>query len=93
LFLIYVNDIDDSVSSKLIKFADDTKVCRVVTNANDIEKLQIDLINLCKWSNDWLMLLNADKCKVVHFGFNNTLASYQLNDKNLVVDKEECDLV
>ena len=25
-------------------------------------------------------------------GFNNTLASFQLNDKNLVVDKEERDL-
>ena len=26
------------------------------------------------------MLFNVDKCKIVHFGFNNTLASYQLND-------------
>jgi ribonucleases P/MRP protein subunit RPP40 len=92
LFLIYINDIDDSVTSKLLNFGDDTKVFRVVTNANDIEKLQLDLINLCEWSNDWLMLFNVDKCKIVHFGFNNTLASYQLNDINLVVDKEERDL-
>jgi ribonucleases P/MRP protein subunit RPP40 len=47
LFLININDIDDSVSSKLLKFAIETKVFRVVTNANDIEKVQIDLINLC----------------------------------------------
>ena len=38
------------------------------------------------------MLFNVDKCKIVHFGFNNTLASYQLNDISLVVDKEERDL-
>jgi ribonucleases P/MRP protein subunit RPP40 len=92
LFLIYINDIDESVSSKLLTLADDTKVFRVVTNANDIEKLQLDLIHLCKWSNDWLMLFNVNKCKIVHFGFNNTLASYQLNDINLVVDKEERNL-
>ena len=93
LFLIYINDIVDSVSSKLLKFANDrpTKLFRIVTKPNDIEKLQIDLDKkkLCKWSIDWLMLFNADKCKIVHFGFNNTLASYKLNDKNLVVDKEE----
>jgi hypothetical protein len=38
------------------------------------------------------MLFNVDKCKIVYFGFNNTLASYQLNDINLVMDKEERDL-
>jgi hypothetical protein len=35
---------------------------------------------------------NVDKCKIVHFGLNNTLASYQPNDINLVEDKEERDL-
>ena len=38
------------------------------------------------------MLFNVDTCKIVHFWFNNTLARYQLNDINLVVDKEERDL-
>ena len=42
LFLIYINDIDDSVSCNLLKFADDTKVCSVVANQNDIDKLQND---------------------------------------------------
>jgi len=92
LFMIYINDIDDSVSSKLLKFADDTKVFRAVLNLHDIEKLQIDLMNLCKWSDDWLMLFNVDKCKIVHFGYNNNMANYKLNDKNLDVDKEERDL-
>jgi len=73
LFLIYVNDIDDSICTKLLKFADDTKVglfC-VVSTKNDIDRLQIDLINLRKWSHEWLMLFNIDKCKVMHLGLNN----------------------
>ena len=34
---IYINDIDDVVSSKILKFADDTKLYRAVTNKDDIE--------------------------------------------------------
>ena len=37
------------------------------------------------------MLFNADKCKIMHFGYNNTMANYKLN-KNLEVTKEERDL-
>ena len=84
-FLIYINDIDDVVSLKLLKFVDDMKVFGVVSNSNDIEKLQIDFMNLCKWSEDWLMFFNADKCKIMHFGYNNNMANYKLNDKNLEV--------
>ena len=32
LFLIYINDLEDDISSKVLKFADDTKVFRKVTN-------------------------------------------------------------
>jgi len=92
LCLIYINDINDSVSSNLLKFADDTKVFRIVSTPNDIDKLQYDLMNLCKWSDDWMMLFNADKCKVMHFGYNNTEADYKIYDKNLDVTKEERDL-
>ena len=28
LFLIYINDLDDDITSKVLKFADDTKVFR-----------------------------------------------------------------
>jgi ribonuclease P/MRP protein subunit RPP40 len=66
LFLIYINDIDDSVCSNLVEFADDTKVFSVVQTKNDIDRLHKDLLNLGKWSQDWLMLFNVDKCKVMH---------------------------
>ena len=62
-----------------MKFADDTKVFSVVQTQNDIDKLQRDLLNLGKWSLDWHMLFNVDKCKVMHLGINNTKVNYELN--------------
>ena len=54
--------------------------------------LQNDLRNLCKWSQDWLMLFNVDKCKVMHIGNNNIKAIYEMNGKLLEEVTEERDL-
>ena len=58
LFLIYINDLEDDISSKVLKFADDTKVFRKVTNDTDKQSLQDDLDKLVKWSEKWQILLN-----------------------------------
>ena len=50
LFLIYINDLEDDISSKVLKFADDTKVFRKVTNVTDKQSLLDDLDTLVKWS-------------------------------------------
>ena len=47
LYLMYINDIDDVVSREILKFVDDTKLYRAVTNQDDIEILRSDLVNLC----------------------------------------------
>ena len=40
-------------------------------------------------SIDWQMIFNTDKCKVVHFGYNNTAADYSLGDVNIQSVKKE----
>ena len=54
---IYINDLEDDISSKVLKFADDTKVFRKVTNYTDKQRLQDDLDKLVKWSEKWLMVI------------------------------------
>jgi len=37
----------------------------------DDSDLQSDLHKMFNWSQDWQMLFNTDKRKVMHFAFNN----------------------
>ena len=71
LFLIYINDLDDDISTKVLRFADDTKVFRKVTHDTDKQSLQDDLDKLFKWSEKWQILLNFGKCKCIHIGYGN----------------------
>ena len=50
LFLIYINDLDDSITSNVLKFAGDTKLFRKVNTDGDKQHLQNDLDRLVKWS-------------------------------------------
>ena len=59
LFVIYINDIDDGITSSLLKFADDTKLLRKVGTQDDCEALQKDLHTMHKWSEDWQMLFRC----------------------------------
>ena len=58
----------DDISSKVLTFADDTKVFRKVTIDTDKQSLQDDLDKLVKWSEKWQMLFNFGKCKCIHIG-------------------------
>ena len=55
MFLIYINDLENDISSQVLKFADDTKVFRKVTNDTDKQSLQGDLDKLIKLSEFWEM--------------------------------------
>ena len=68
LLLIYINDLDEDITSKVLKFADDTKLFRKIKQNGDYEHLQDDLDKLIKWSEKWHMLFNFGKCKCLHTG-------------------------
>ena len=66
LFLLYVNDIPVSVSCKIKLFANDTKIWNTIKTQSDSQSVGSDLDLLSKWSDQWLLRFNIDKCRVVH---------------------------
>ena len=46
LFVIYINDLDTNIVSKISKFADDTKLCHRARNPDNIMELQEDINKL-----------------------------------------------
>ena len=68
LFIYYINDLPEVVDTLLKIFADDTKSYDKAETQDDHDKLQNSVNNLVKWSNDWLLGFNCDKCNCLHLG-------------------------
>ena len=65
LFLIYINDLPEKITSSLKLFADDSYMYRVINNAQDNLELQNDLDILSEWEKEWSLEFHPDKCKVL----------------------------
>ena len=78
LFLIYINDLNINIVSKMSKFVDDTKLCY---RSDDIMELQEDTNKLVEWANKCQMSFNADKCSVMHIGHNNVQGNNNMSNQ------------
>src|SRR6218665_3157090 len=80
LFIIFINDIGKRILSKILKFADDTKLCKDVVTEEDAFIMREDLRRLYEWAKDWQMLFNVDKCSVMHMGKCNKKFKYNIGE-------------
>ena len=92
LFLIYISDSDDNITSDVMKFADDPKLFRRVNNDGDKQHLQNYLDKLVKWSEKWQMLFNFGKCKCLYTGHRNLDVNYNMGDTVLGTTVKEKNL-
>ena len=92
LFTIYINDIDQGIKNTIKKFADDTKLIGKAGSEEEVNSIKEDLKKLHKWTEDWQMKFNADKCKVLHLGRQNREGQYNLEGVELEKIAEEKDL-
>ena len=92
LFLVFINDLEERATGKILKFADDTKLFRKAKEIGDKKKLQDDIDKLVKWSENWQMLFNFGKCKCLHTGPGNTSMNYEMGGTILSKTVKEKDL-
>ena len=65
LFLMYINNMPDSIKSNIRLFAYDTIMYLTITNHSDCQALQSDLTTLESWESEWLMAFNPEKFEVI----------------------------
>ena len=95
LFTIYINSIDlclHPYDGFISKFADDTKVAKVVKDESSASEMQAIINNLGEWSRQWEMKFDLEKCSVLHFGFNNQKFQYTMNGADLQSESQQKDL-
>ena len=68
LFVIYINDLPECLTSEALLFADDTKLFRKITSIEDSQALQNDIDALVTWTQKWLLEFNIKKCHVLTLG-------------------------
>jgi hypothetical protein len=89
LFLVIINDLPASVSSKTRLFADDCILYRTIENHQDCVTLQMDLNNLALWGSTWGMQYHPQKCNSLNVtrphtphAFNYALKGHVLESVN-----------
>ena len=92
LFVIFMNDLTDDLTSMARLFADNTKVYSEVNNCKDASSLQEDVETLTTWLRVWQLPFNATKCKYMHFGKKNQQHKYKMNEHMLEEVEVEKDL-
>ena len=84
LFLIIIFDINkDIISSKVISFADDTRVYSTITQSDDCDNLQSDLQIIYNWALYNNMFFNSQKFHCVSY-----CSSLTLNSTNTYVNPD-----
>ncbi len=79
LFLTYINDIHEELSSTIRLFADDALVYRPIRSQVDADDLQNDINILTNWTRKWQMSFNTKKCYVMRAHRGKTGITHDYN--------------
>ena len=73
-------------------YADDAKIMNEMLSTASTLSLQSDLDSAFKWTQEWLVKFNIEKCIVMHYGSNNEKSPLFINGQQLITTESESDL-
>ncbi len=85
LFLFYINNIPNNITSRVRLFANDTVMYLTIRSITDGNTLQSDLQKLAEWERKWQMEFHPGKCQVLSITRNKHIIEheYTLHGKKL----------
>ena len=87
LFLSYINNLPDRVSSDVRLFADDLILYRPINSPVDCDILQWDIDALCNWEETWQMKFNTSKCFIMHVTHQKNFPPHDYHMNNIILQK------
>ena len=92
LFKIYISDLPQTLTCACLLYADDLKLWAEVSTMDSVDLVQSYLDSLSKWSQDWMLPINYEKCKVLSVGGRDPIGVYHINGHLLPAVNSEKDL-
>ena len=90
LFLIFISDIDQNITSFASMFADDTRLVGNIASEEDAIQFQKDLNLIYEWAESNNMQFNDKKFELLRYGQNEELkesTSYKSSDGSQIEEK------
>lgn len=95
LFLIFFDDSDNDIGTSIpLNFADDKKLLKKISNADDTHELQNSINKFIQWCNKNDLQLNTSKCKILTITLKRKpiIHDYAINGVNVERVSEMRDL-
>ncbi|KAJ4450891.1 hypothetical protein ANN_02324 [Periplaneta americana] len=90
LFIIYVNDLCQNITSNMRLFADDCIIYRKIRNNSDVDAIQTDLNKIYNWALKHRMKINGSKSKSITFCKTREETSLNYEFSGVVIPQEQC---
>ena len=89
LFLLFINDLAESVSCKKSLFADDFKLFSIINSVSDCFLLQQNLNSVTRWCDSNRLQLNISKCRVVSYSRKQDIITYSYNVNGILMERSQ----